>query len=103
MSIETGLISYAALAFLALTQTKHRIRAACPLSPRMAALMGGTLLALAAAVAIRRLGLPFGLTAWVGQLCVAGAALVLLMSWRPNYAPPLAGVALGCAPLFAHL
>lgn len=102
MSFDTGLISYTALACLALTQTKHRNRAAFPLSPRTAAILGWALLVVAAAVAIRRLGLSFGLTAWVGQLCVAGVVLVLLMSWRPNYAPPLAGVALACIPLL-HL
>ena len=101
MWFETGLISLAALTCLALAMRKHRSQVALGVmaSPPVARVLGWALLGLSAVVAIGRFGVPFGLAAWVGQLCVAGVALVLLMSWRPGVAPVVAGLALACAPL----
>ncbi|PZQ65419.1 MAG: DUF3325 domain-containing protein [Phenylobacterium zucineum] len=103
MSPEAGLISFAALTCLAAAMKKHRTGLALPAqaSPRGVRILGWVLLALAAAVAIRQTGLSMGLTAWIGQLCVAGAILVLVMSWRPAFAPVLACVALASTPLLA--
>ncbi|MEW5685225.1 MAG: DUF3325 domain-containing protein [Pseudomonadota bacterium] len=105
MSPEAGLISFAALTCLAAAMKKHRTGLTLPAqaSPRGVRILGWTLLALAAAVGVRQAGVAMGLTAWIGQLCVAGAILVLVMSWRPALAPALACLALATTPLLAGL
>lgn len=72
-------------------------------SPGIARLVGCALLVLAAAVAIVQGGVGLGLTAWIGQMCVAAPLLVLVLSWRPNVAPPLAIAALACVPVLAAI
>lgn len=102
MPLETGLLSYAALAALALAVKKHRPRNLPVLPPaNVARLAGWTLLALSALVAMLRFGPALGSVAWVGQLCVSGALFVLLLSWRPRLALGLAGPALAAALISA--
>ncbi len=105
MSIEAGLIGFAALTSLSLAMKKHRPKLAPPfLPPPLAArTLGWALLALSAAAAIAQVGPAMGVVTWIGQLCVAGALLVLLLSWRPQLTPGLAWVAMICAPLLARL
>ncbi|HUD92374.1 DUF3325 family protein [Sphingobium sp.] len=102
MSLETGLISYAALASLALAVKKHRPSPPLPAmpSPRAARLIGWLLLAAALAVGILRVGPEQGIVAWIWQMCIAGAILVLLLSWRSRMALALAAPALLLASLF---
>lgn len=92
MSLETGLIGYAALASLALAVKKYRPAQPLPAMPSLevARPLGWALLILAAVVAIARFGAGLGVVAWIGQLCIGGAALVLLLSWRPRLAYGLA-------------
>lgn len=101
MPIETGLVSYAALTVLALAMKKHRAQVAAQLlpSPRAARIAGWAMLALSAAAAVAHFGPAVGVAAWVGQLCLAGAALALLLSWRPRLAPAFATLALAGAAL----
>lgn len=100
MPLEPGLIGFAGLTSLAMAMKQHGSGLAllAPLPPGVARILGWTLLGLAAAAAVWRFGPGMGVAAWVGQLSVAGAALVLLMSWRPGLAPMLALAALACAP-----
>ena len=105
MPYESGLISYAALASLALAVKKHGSSlgwSSLP-APRVLRVLGWTLLVLSAAVAMVRLGPPLGVTSWIGQMCVAAPLLVLLLSWRPRLAATLAGVSLVCALFVAPL
>lgn len=101
MSLETGLIGFAALTSLALATPRHRARLAAigPAPPVVARVAGWILMALSTVAAIAALGPAFGLVAWIGQLSIAGALLVLLLSWRPAYAAPFAAGALGLALL----
>lgn len=104
MPYESGLISYAAFASLALAMEKHAGGLAWSALPSQHVLrgLGWTLLALSAMAAMTRLGAALGLTTWIGQMCVAAPLLVLLLSWRPRLAVILAGVALvGALPLVA--
>lgn len=84
MPFETGLLAYAAFANLALVQKKHRPARPLPvmLTPRRARLLGWALLLASLVVALHRFGAAQGIVAWTGQLCVAGAAFVLLLSWN---------------------
>lgn len=88
MQLDPALISYAGLASLALSVKRHRPVPPLPLMPRSgtARLAGWLLLLAALLVSIRHLGGAQGVVAWIGQTCLAGAALVLLMSWRPRLA-----------------
>ncbi|AGI25778.1 DUF3325 domain-containing protein [Pseudomonas sp. MT3] len=54
---------------------------------RGVALLDGTL---ALAYAIRRMGAELGIVYWACLLMIAGAALVLLLAWRPRWALPTA-------------
>ena len=96
MSLEAGLISYAALASLALSVRKYRPSQPLPiiLPPSTARCSGWLLLALAAIAAILHFGAALGIIAWIGQLCVSGATFVLLLSWRPRLSYMLAVAAL---------
>ncbi|MFZ3006486.1 MAG: DUF3325 family protein [Phenylobacterium sp.] len=100
MPLEPGLIGFAALTSLALTMKKQRSALILPVRLRSGALraLGWALLGLAAAMAVWRFGPGMGVAAWIGQLSVAGAALVLLISWRPALVPGLALAALACVP-----
>lgn len=99
MPIEPGLIGYAAFASLALAMKKHRPAHPIPLMPSLhsARPLGWMLIACAGVVAILRFGGAQGVVAWIGQMCVAGAAMVLLLSWRPRIALLLAPFALALA------
>lgn len=101
MSVEAGLIGFAALTCLSLAMKKHRTRVAPGfLPPTLAArVIGGLLLGASAVAAMSAFGPSVGWVAWIGQLSIAGAFLVLLMSWRPAIAPFAAGVALAMTPL----
>lgn len=102
MPLEPGLISYAALASMALAVKKHRPAPPLPVMPAMetARWIGWMLLALALVAAVLRFGAAQGIVAWIGQMCVAGALLVLMLSWRPRLAFGLGAPALGGALLF---
>jgi hypothetical protein len=99
MPYESGLIGYAALASLALAMKKHGSGLAWNGLPsrRVLQVLGWTLLAFSAVVAVAQLGLAMGVTVWTGQMCVAAPLLVLLLSWRPQLAAILAGASLICA------
>jgi hypothetical protein len=103
MSLEAGVVSFAALTCLALAMPKHRTKMASGAlpPPRAARILGWALLAVALATAVARFGPAFGVVAWIGQISIAGALLALLMSWRPAYAPTAGAFALACAPLLA--
>jgi uncharacterized membrane protein YhdT len=99
MPYDSGLISYAAFASLALAMKKHGNSlgwSALP-PPRVLRILGWALMALSVIVAVARLGLALGVTAWFAQLCVAAPLLVLMLSWRPRLSAILAGVSLVCA------
>jgi len=105
MPYESGLISYAAFASLALAMKKHGSSlgwSALP-PPRVLRMLGWALLALSAMAAVARLGLALGVTAWFAQMCVAAPLLVLVLSWRPKLSAILAGVGLVCAVLIVML
>lgn len=98
MSYESGLIGYAAFASLAMSMKKHSSLGWSALPPPpILRLLGWTLLALSAAMAVAASGAALGVTAWIGQMCAAAAALVLLLSWRPRVALALAGACLVAA------
>lgn len=99
MPLEPGLIGFAGLTSLALGMKKHGSGFIFPPPPRLARVLGWTLLGLAAAAAVWRFGPGIGVTAWLGQLSIAGAVLVLLMSWRPALALGAALTALACVPI----
>jgi hypothetical protein len=105
MPLESGLIAYAAFANLAVGIKKHRPKKPVPamLAPPKARIAGAVLLALSLIVAVLRFGGAQGFVAWVGELCIAGAALVLLMSWRPRLALGLSLATLACAVPFMLL
>jgi len=54
---------------------------------RVAALVDA---ALALAYSIHRMGIELGIVYWACLLMIAGAALVLLLAWRPRWALPTA-------------
>lgn len=99
MPYESGLISYAAFASLALAMKKHGSSLGWSALPpqRVLRVLGWALLALSAMAAVARMGLALGVTAWIAQMCVAAALLVLMLSWRPRLSAILAGVGLVCA------
>ena len=105
MPLEPGLIAYAGLASLAAARSKHwparRLPAA--LSPSVAKATGVVQLALSIIVAFSAYGPTQGAVAWIGQLCIAGVALVLLMSWRFHAALKLGIVSLLAALALAPL
>ena len=105
MPYESGLISFAAFACLAMAMKKHRSGLEPLVLPSEGVLrvLGWVLLALSAAVALARLGWALGVVTWVGQMCVAAPLLVLLLSWRPKAATALAGAGLICVPFLAFL
>ncbi|MDF0542152.1 DUF3325 domain-containing protein [Sphingobium sp. H39-3-25] len=105
MPLESGLIAYAAFANLAVAIKKHRPKKPVPamLAPPRARLVGAVLLAISLIVAVLRFGGAQGFVAWVGELCIAGAMLVLLMSWRPRLALSLGLATLACAVPFVLL
>ena len=102
MSLDPALAGYAGLVCLALAMKKHRQQPASPIlpSPRVAGSLGWGLLALSLVLAVRSFGAVQGSVEWIGQLCLAAAALVLLMSWRRSLAFALALPALGLALVF---
>ena len=63
-------------------------------SPFGAKAIGVLLLALSIIVAFQGFGLALGVVTWIGQICIAGAVLVLLMSWHFHFALRLGMVAL---------
>lgn len=88
MPYESGLISYVAFTSLALAMEKHRSGfepLALP-SQRVLRVLGWALLAVSAVVAVAQSDPASGVTAWIGQMCVAAPFLVLLLSWRPRLA-----------------
>lgn len=96
MSLEPGLISYAALASLALSVKKHRPAKPFAFMPSsaMARLAGWALLLLSLIISIWIFGDAQGVVAWIGQTCVAGSVFVLLMSWQSHRAILLGAAAL---------
>ncbi len=100
MSLEPGLIGYAAMACFALSQKKHRPAPPMRLmpSPTVARRIGLLLLFASAMVALIRQGIAAGPVLWIGGLSVGGAILVLLMSWQRRIA-----ISLGVWSLLAAL
>lgn len=96
MPFETCLIAYAAFASLTLSMHKHRPKPPLPLmpSPFAARVAGWMLLVCVGVAAIDQFGWAQGMVAGVGQICVGGAVMVLVLSWRPRVALQLAPVAL---------
>ena len=96
MLFDSGLISYAAFASLTLGMYKHRPKPPLPLMPSVftARVLGWALLLCAGAAAVWQLGAAQGIIAWIGQVCLGGVVMVLLLSWRPRLALNLAPVAL---------
>lgn len=96
MALEIGLISLTALSCLALSMKRHRQQIRLPVAAPAAVLrpLGWLLLGLSAAAAIVISGPRMGWVAWIGETSVAGAILVLLMSWRPAATPIIGLVAL---------
>ncbi len=82
MSLEPALLAFPALVCLMAAMPKHRslLAAFRLLSPRASRRLGWGLLTISAMTAVLREGLAFGLVAWLGQLSLAGAVLVLLSS-----------------------
>ena len=105
MPYESGLISYVAFTSLALAVKKHRsgLEPLALPSQRVLRVWGWALLAFSAVVAVAQLGPALGVTAWIGQMCVAAPFLVLLLSWRPRLATILAGASLICALFVANI
>ena len=96
MPFEPLLAGYAGFVSLALAMKKHRpadLATRLP-PPPLARALGWALLALSLGLAFWRLGTAVGPVAWTGQLCLAGAAFVLLQSWKPRAALALAPLAL---------
>lgn len=105
MPYESGLIGYAAFTSLALAMKKHGSGLAWTSVPSRQALrlLGWILLALSAVLAVAPLGPALGVTAWIGQMCLAALFLVLLLSWRPRLAVLLAAASLICVLFVAIL
>ncbi|WP_161495005.1 DUF3325 domain-containing protein [Caulobacter sp. BP25] len=87
---ESGLISYAAFASLALAVKKHGSSLGWSALPpqRVLRVLGWVLLALSAMAPVARLGLALGVTAWIAQMCVAAALLVLMLSAAETVGDP---------------
>ena len=101
MSLEAGALGFVGLTCLSLAMAKHRSKAGLRVLPRpaVARIMGWLLLALSVIAAIAASGPAMGVVIWLGELSVAAALLVLLMSWRPAAAPAAAALALAVVPL----
>lgn len=81
-----------AAACLSLSRHHRDLFGSAPSQPRVrllriVALMDG---ALALAYAIHVIGVELGIVYWACLLMIAGAALVLLLAWRPRWALPTA-------------
>lgn len=104
MSVEPGLVGFAGLAALAMATTRRRPATRIPWPPKgVSRLFGWFLVGLSALIAWLAAGPAIGTVAWIGELSVAGALLVLLLSWRPETAPLAAVLALAAAPIAAGL
>lgn len=105
MSVEAGLIAFAGLTCLSLAMKKHRakVRVRHIPSSTVTRTMGWLLLGVSFVVAIFAFGPAMGVVAWMGQLSVAGAILVLMMSRRPGIAPYVAGLLLAGAAVTTWL
>ncbi len=95
MPPEPGLMAYAALATLSLTQTKHRPYRSGTILPNSdtAKSLGIILLCLSALSAWLLYGPALSSVIWLAQTSIAAVALVLLLSLKPLAAFSLAGVA----------
>ena len=95
MSLVFGL-NLLALAAACLSLSRHHrdLFGSAPSEFRVRLLRGVALVdgALALAYAIHRLGIELGIVYWACLLMIAGAALVLLLAWRPRWALPTAAV-----------
>ena len=83
-----------AAACLSLSRHHRDLFGSAPSEFRARLLRGVALVdgALALAYAIHRLGIELGIVYWACLLMIAGAALVLLLAWRPRWALPTAAV-----------
>ncbi|PZU12322.1 MAG: hypothetical protein DI606_09560 [Sphingobium sp.] len=88
MQLEPGLVAYAALATLSLTQNKHRPHRSDRLIPTRGAAkpLGIALLFLSVLSAWLLQGPALGSVIWFAQTSIAAVALVLLLSWKPPLA-----------------
>lgn len=100
MPLEPGLLAYSALASFALAHKKHRPHPPFQLKGSTSTEKGKgiILLLISAMAAMLRFGPAMGAVAWVGQICLAGAILVLFLSYNPHQAlkmriPALTGAA----------
>ena len=103
MTLEPGLIGYAALASLAFAM---RSRSAAPsarglLTSHAVRAAGWFLLAISAMMAVARLGWGLGMVVWTGQVSATALLLALLLSWRPAIGFALIGPSLApCLPIY---
>lgn len=83
-----------AAACLSLARHHRDLFGSAPSDVRVLLLRGVALVdgALALAFAIHRMGIELGVVYWACLLMIAGAALVLLLAWRPRWTLPTAAV-----------
>lgn len=83
-----------AAACLSLSRHHRDLFGSAPSEFRVRLLRGVALVdgALALAYAMHRMGIELGIVYWACLLMIAGAALVLLLAWRPRWALPTAAV-----------
>lgn len=88
MPLETGLIAYSALTSIAMIDKRRRPKPPVPFAILFdhARMAGVALILLSAITAMYRFGIGHGVVMWLGQLSIAGVALVLLLSWQPRLA-----------------
>jgi 4-hydroxybenzoate polyprenyltransferase len=103
MPLEAGLLGYAAWTSLALASKRGLPSLPVSLSPHTGRFVGYALLALSAISAVLRFGPPIGVVAWLAQLCVAGALVIVILSWRPKLALALGVPALAAGALLLAL
>jgi hypothetical protein len=100
MGLMSLVLAFGGFAGLALAMPRHhgQLRGGSPpgRSRPVFVVAGWGMLAASAAPSVASWGWAFGLTAWLGLLSVAAAALVLLMSYIPRVALALAA---GSVPL----
>jgi hypothetical protein len=100
MPVEGALLAYAGFAHLARATHRYRdARALSFLSQPAHRLAGAVLLILSFIMSLVRFGAAQGPVAWTGMLCLAAAAMVLLLSRWPRVAFSGALVAVPAAML----
>jgi hypothetical protein len=100
MPLEAAFLAYAGFAHLARATYRHRDSRALSFLPQpVHRLVGAALLILSFVTSLIRFGPAQGPVAWTGMLCLAAAAMVVLLSRWPQVALSGALVALPAAVL----